>query len=453
MILAFDREGWNSLKDEVPPYNGATWVQHYHKGAEIISASVYSITNLIETGKSINFLFIFASFCTVYFVSKQIFKNNRLLSFFIALVASFNPISIYQLLSTYVDGKITSLIITALCFALIYIKKRNAFSLIPFISIISLLISFKFTGLIYAVILSFGLILFVLIKDKNFKFVLKDSLILLAVGIVSVLFLNLNPYYYNYRDFDHPFYPLMGEGAIDFMPQNTPEAYKKLDKFEKAIASYFIFEIDNEDIIMRAPFVVERKYLNLLRFQGARTGGFGPFFMEISFISLIISLIFFIRPKNTKKEKFNLLLIYSIIIGSVLIMPENWWPRYIPQLYTICLISLLIVFNKTPKIKNLGQLLLLLLFLNSVYTAKMSWTRCLDDTRAVKKTIKELKNEDRDIYMIEWGKYNLDKFSTNRIRLEENDIKYEVLYDEKIWNELKEEKPMFKGSPFELRFK
>jgi hypothetical protein len=245
----------------------------------------------------------------------------------------------------------------------------------------------------------------------------------------------------------------MGEGAIDFMPQNTPEAYKNLDKFEKALASYFIFEIDDDDIIMRAPFVVERKYLNLLRFQGARTGGFGPFFMEISFVSLIISLLFIIRSKNTKKEKVNLLLVYAIIIGSVLIMPENWWPRYIPQLYTICLISLLIVFNKTPKIKNLGQLLLLLLFLNSVYTAKMSWNRCLEDTREVKQTIKKLKNEERDIYMMEWGKYNSDKFSTNRIRLEENDIEYQVLYDEEKWNELEEQKPMFKGSPFELRFK
>jgi hypothetical protein len=245
----------------------------------------------------------------------------------------------------------------------------------------------------------------------------------------------------------------MGEGSIDFMPQNTPKSYKKLDKFEKAIASYFIFEIDNEDIKIRPPFVIERKYLNLLRFQGARTGGFGPFFMEISFVSLIISLLFLIKSENTKKEKIYLLLVYVLILGSVLIMPENWWPRYIPQLYTICLISLLVVFNKIHKTRNLGQLLLLLLFLNSVYTAKMSWTRCLDDTREVKKTIEELKKEERDIYMIEWGKYNLDKFSTNRIRLEENGIEYKVLYDEKMWKELKEEKPMFKGSPFELRFK
>jgi hypothetical protein len=374
-------------------------------------------------------------------------------SFLIALVASFNPISIYQLLSTYVDGKITSLIIMALCFALIYIRSREAFSLIPFTAILSLLIAFKFTGLIYAIILSFGLVLFVLIKYKNFKFVFKDSLIFLAIGIISVLFLNLNPYYYNYKDYGHPFYPLMGEGSIDFMPQNTPKSYKKLDKFEKAIASYFIFEIDNEDIKIRPPFVIERKYLNLLRFQGARTGGFGPFFMEISFVSLIISLLFLIKSENTKKEKIYLLLVYVLILGSVLIMPENWWPRYIPQLYTICLISLLVVFNKIHKTRNLGQLLLLLLFLNSVYTAKMSWTRCLDDTREVKKTIEELKKEERDIYMIEWGKYNLDKFSTNRIRLEENGIEYKVLYDEKMWKELKEEKPMFKGSPFELRFK
>jgi hypothetical protein len=134
-------------------------------------------------------------------------------------------------------------------------------------------------------------------------------------------------------------------------------------------------------------------------------------------------------------------------------MPENWWARYVPQLYIICLISLLIVFNKVPKARSLGQFLLLLLFLNSLYTAKMNWTRCLDDTKEVKRTIEKLKKEDRDIYMIEWGQYHLDKFNTNKIRLEENGIEYEVLYDEKMWSELEEEEPMFKGSPFELRFK
>jgi hypothetical protein len=398
-------------------------------------------------------LFILASFGAVYFVSRKIFKNNILLSLLIAIVASFNPIAIYQLLTTYVDGKISSLIIMALCFALIYVKNQEAFSLISFISVISLLISFKFTGLVYAVILSFGLILFVLIKYRNFKFVLKDSLILLAIGIFSVFFLNLNPYYYNYRDYGHPFYPLMGEGAVDIMSSNVPETYKKLDGFEKAIASYFIFEIDGEDIEIKAPFIIERKDLNPLKYTDARIGGFGPFFMEISFVSLIISFLFFVRPENSKKEKIYLLLTYLLIIGSVLIMPENWWARYVPQLYIICLISLLIVFNKVPKARSLGQFLLLLLFLNSLYTAKMNWTRCLDDTKEVKRTIEKLKKEDRDIYMIEWGQYHLDKFNTNKIRLEENGIEYEVLYDEKMWSELEEEEPMFKGSPFELRFK
>lgn len=422
-------------------------MQHYAKGSEIVSSAIYSFTQRIETAKVFNILFIFSSLLLAAYVFINEFKFKVTESILIASALALNPVAIYQHLSFYIDGQIYSLIVTSIFLMIMYIRKKDNFYLIMFSIIICLLINLKFTAILFAVVLCFALLFFMFfMKVFNCKKTILIGTILLLVGIVSIFLVGFNPYSYNTLKHKHPFYPLAGDSAINFMPENTPNEYKPLNKIKKILASSFILKTDGSKIIPRIPFNLTEWNFTFMQFTDIRVQGFGVFFMEISLLALLLYLYILFNKDYTNKHKVYLVSSASIILLSCLIIPESWWARYVPQMYILTILPVVFtfIFNKQ---NFLSKLVLFFLILNSIYTVVAYVNAAHYNANSINQSIMKLKEENRDIIILENG-----AFYNNRIRLEENQIEYKVV-DLQKWQEI--DKPteiIFCESLFEVKY-
>ena len=171
--------GWNPVYESIDSYNEklddslklntthAIWNDHYANGTWIYASSVYSLTNSIETGKSIYCIIGFATFLiAISFLSKILKKN--LLAVALAILITVNPVFVSQMFSYYNDGVLGNLLIILLISLTLMIsdkfkevKSENYF--LTFV-LISLLINIKFTGLAYAGIYCLAYYLYIAVK-------------------------------------------------------------------------------------------------------------------------------------------------------------------------------------------------------------------------------------------------------------------------------------------------
>ena len=130
-----------------------------------------------------------------------------------------------------------------------------------------------------------------------------------------------------------------------------------------------------------------------------RIGGFGYFWSGI----LLLLLPFVILNKNEISEN-NKIYYFTIILlwSSVLLNPESWWARYVPQFW---LIPIFIIFWKSLNInqnnfnKNFSLLLIILLFCNSLILEFQNLKEAFKFNSARNKFFSSLKNKEIDIYI------------------------------------------------------
>ncbi|MBK8142070.1 MAG: hypothetical protein IPK57_14595, partial [Chitinophagaceae bacterium] len=104
------KTGWNPVNKILPDsVNQAIWINHYAKGAEIPQASIYSMTNRIETGKATNIILLAGSF---FLTASALSVFGRLTMRKVLLLSGLlvlNPVTINQLFTYYVDGQLACL--------------------------------------------------------------------------------------------------------------------------------------------------------------------------------------------------------------------------------------------------------------------------------------------------------------------------------------------------------
>ncbi|HOV34896.1 MAG TPA: hypothetical protein PLS56_02805 [Candidatus Dojkabacteria bacterium] len=452
-IFAIVDDHWNPIRNFNPP-NGTfpnlyVWVKHYPKASEILSSSIYTITGRIESAKAFNLLFIASSFClSLYFLSKELKLNFRRSLLFSFLVA-FNPVSVYQSLTFYLDGEISSLIICGFILIVMLVKSNKRIYLYTLMLLITLLVNFKTTGIIFSVFLCLEYILLLFVNKYSFREVFKRSVPLLLTGICAICVFGFNPYVYNTIHFKNPAYPLVGEDSADIMSYNRPEGYEKLNKGERMFVSYFLFGIDSDTgkIKVRLPFSFNYEDVLSIRDSDPRIGGFGPFFMEICILSGM-SLLYLLRQKKfSKTGKCKLFLYCFSICLLIFVMPESWWARYVPLAYLVPIIIGVFFVVKNKHVPFVVELLIFLLFLNNLYVGMIYSVNPIRYTREINGAIQELKNRNEKVYVYRYG-----EFHNNVQRLKENGIEYEVVEYEERWNSLGEGRMVFYNAPFEIKY-
>lgn len=365
---------WNPIylqMEEVPHLSQflshQIWVEHYLKFAEITQACIYRAFGNIESGKAINYLFAFGAFCYGIAVLGR-FKNiNLAIIILLVFLVVFSPVVMAQIGTYYIDA-LLGVAIAFVLFAMLdldsapNVKKYAIFSLALLATA-----SIKLTGIAYAGIIGIAYLCYkIYCKDfKSAKFIFASGAIALALIVIC----NINPLVTNQLQHGHFGYPLMGKDKIDIITSQQPQNFKDNNAFEKLTKSLFGKTQNigqNGTSALKIPFI---KYSDEgLGDTDTRVGGFGYFFSGIILLCFAMVVINFRRFCDKK-----FIFYFGTIFGSVIINPEMWWARYVPQMwllpFIVIIFSYFILLNKSLQI--LRKSIIFFLLLSFIFTANL----------------------------------------------------------------------------------
>lgn len=416
-VMAF-QEGWNPIYEKFDePISSHLWVQHYSKGKELISAIIYSLTNRIESVKFTNFLIAIACFIFIFHLLKEYLKKGQ--SLFFAFLITLSPTVITQFLTNYIDGFAYNNWLIFVVTLIFFLKKPNAKNMALMVASATLFSSLKFTSLPVLAITGGLTWVYFIIKKKK-----------LPVGIyymaiisgVFMLLVNINPYLTNLADGKSLFYPAYGKN-INVLSYHLPKEMEKNPNIVKFTLSVF-YETGkpHPDYLkgVKWPFSVS---VNEIKNMAYTTGlaGYGVFFSGILVLTLPILFITLIWLKP--KFKTEIILILIGIIGYAAILPASWMARIIPYAYLIPILILLLYTTSDKKTfftSFLSKTTRFFLVINVLLFIGVAFIYNLYYSLENRFILSKLKNENQEICV------QALEYRSNLIRLDENEIKYEL---------------------------
>jgi hypothetical protein len=415
-------KGWNPVREQVDNI----YANHYSKGAWIYAASLYKVFNSIEVGKAFNIVFILGSFLISLAALLSVDRLKISYALLISFIAAFNPVSLYQSLSFYVDGQLSSLLValTSLLFLLAsnkYIEK-GAYLVSLLVPIFVILINVKFSALVYSVVILilFSSYFFVFSRKLFSKFLI-SGLVAFTVGIVIV---GYNPYITNTLYYGHPFYPLAGHGSQDIMGTNTPDSLLNKNRFKKLFLSTFSAsssgkQKSNGYVDLKFPFIIKREEAGTFTTTDTRLAGFGPLFSGL--VVLVLGTIV-VSLKSKNPHRSTLIVGNIILFATVLVNPECWWARYVPQLWLLPILFMIYAqFCQGKIVKCLGNILIISALLNIGFVSIFYVTSNLIATIEMNGFLSKLSRLNREIILSQ------SEFISPQLRLSEHHIKYKLV--------------------------
>ncbi len=414
-------DGWSDFPDKLPasvPYRNQ--IDTYPKAAWVISASIYSATSSLEGAKLLHvvlfacaFLFLFGALLQ----TSQVSSGGALL---IAATAALNPVVIYQSLSFYVDGQLSSLLTALVGLVLLMLAGVRRNQLLLLAALIVLMINIKQTGVVYAGILTMALLALVYFNQREwFRRTMFAAVIggLLGLGVFGY-----TPYVTNTINHGNPVYPILGRADVDFESGHRPPDFNEMNGVNRLVRSTFSEPTVPKDApsVLRIPFTMTQdNYIS--RFWGAdiRLGGWGVLFSGALTLSLLGFLLLFFVPRKPRTVGLALL---GAVAVSVLVNPEAWWARFAPQWYLVALIpGALLLFGTKLPVRAFGLAIVLVLLVNSSlvgYTYYPFNKELTEKHHDYLKLIVDL-NLPITVYF--------GAFPSNRIRLQEAGITYQAV--------------------------
>lgn len=433
--------GWNPLYDEDldegptehlhADYRSNFWINHYAKGNWYLAAISYDLFGSIEYGKVFQLLTMLSTFL-ISFSFVYSLLEKKLMSLIIGVIIVLNPVSWNQIFTFYNDGYLYLTFVLVIIYSIEWLQKKDILTLLALCLSIILMVNTKFTALGYAII-ACGIPLFIIMYNnkgnlKNIfsKKYLKLYLSVIAAFIFAVAITGSASYVKNFIDHKHPFYPLAGEGKVDIMSYNTPEPFKNLSTVEQFYLSLFSKTTNNRKAALenKIPFTVTGDEIKESIKVDTRVAGFGPLF------SGVIILVILALAKNThllfNRKNIYYGIVFGILLLSVVINPEPWWARYIPQFWLIPVVILvLLAANYFKQNKWILYVTLTVFLLNGLLISGNSFKNTLENQNKIEKQLEILqeysKNEEIAIYF--------ETFLSNRNRLEENGVKFKKIDD------------------------
>ena len=334
----------------------ALWINHYPKAVEIVSSALYAFTGNIETGKAFNILFIISNILMGLGVFLRWGRLSQGAGLIFGMILALNPVAVCQSLTYYVDGQTWSLLLAgAYLIFLFVLEKRGAWNMMLALVIFALA-NIKFTSLVYLMVMMAVYYLILLLTSPR-KELIQAVMITGTAILIAVFFIGFNPYVTNTLINGHPFYPVYGENKVDIITGNAPHEFKDKNRFEKFYLSFLgrsgnlMRAWSDEKIELKIPFTFNLNEIKAMAGCDIRVAGFGPFF---SGIFLVSALLYFLNKPGKlgggtgekENDRFpgkgswiDALLFF--VVFSVVINPEFWWARYVPQLWAVPVLMLL----------------------------------------------------------------------------------------------------------------
>ncbi|MEW5746933.1 MAG: hypothetical protein AB1805_16005 [Nitrospirota bacterium] len=411
--------GWNPLHAELSNNDHALWINHYAKGPWIGAAALSQLTGTIEYGKAMNILLLAASMMTCYAALAAMTRIGPEKAVPLSILFACNPVALTQLLSFYVDGQLYSVLLMFLSLAYFAFTKPQGIVMLMLAFSTIMAVTIKFTGLVYIAVLGAGVFAGFLLSGRaaaGTRF-----LAYVALGtLVGVLLVGFNPYVTNFLKKGHPFYPLAGKEPVDIIKPNTPGNLLSRSRVEALALSVFSRSENAtaaKAATIKMPFTVAFSELKAHRGADTRVGGFGPFYSGMLVVALLIVMVAF---RHNAKKTAAAVAGGALILASALVNPAPWWARYVPQLWMLPLIPLVLAHHLHGS-RLLRVLPVLLVLSAAADVALVAGPYCYAqyrDSRALDRQLLSIAESAKPVVV------DFNSFRSNRLRLERYGIRY-----------------------------
>jgi hypothetical protein len=314
------------------------------------------------------------------------------LAVLISFLVAFNPVSIYQSLSFYLDGQLMSLMVILVAVLGFIYRESKWIHYWLLLMVIPVLVNVKLTAGIYTGLIMIGYMGMLWVKSK-FEQLCKTLIYTLFAFFLGFVLFGFNPYVTNTLQRGNPFYPALGTDRSDYTYPQFPANFIGKNSFTLLFYSIFA-KSDNvrgleKQAYLKIPFTVSKDELGAFTDTNAKQGGFGPLFggaILLSFPIIIgVLLNLYSRSKKTGPEENNLgwkepaangaslpniylgLFCLALILATCLINPASSLARFVPQMWLFPIIAALLGYSLQNKLfRTVGHLILMVLILNNV---------------------------------------------------------------------------------------
>lgn len=325
-------------------YNNTIWVECYPKASWYFNATIYAVTNWIESAKVFNLLIFISSFgiCYDYFY----FKLPKKYAYCITFLLIATPTSIAMLTTFYLDGALGNLLITSIVLLMSITDdayERNKILQFVYLGVCIILCgNLKITGLAYegAFCFSFFVMWSVRLIHKNddmwVKKLGKIALFYIGVVCITVFIVGYGVYITNIMNYGNALYPL---GELEGFDTNNNLKSIRLEYASPLIqilSMIFVKTNTNDKLSYlewKIPFTFEIDELKNSTYDVIR-GGTGTFYSGILCIAIVMFLIWnwkFRKNRSIDKKMVYLIMIISFLL--ICIVPAGGQTRYSPYIF------------------------------------------------------------------------------------------------------------------------
>lgn len=299
-------DGWCPYCGLDAPDGMSIWALHYCKAMEMAAAAVVAFTGLIETGKCVNFMLVCGAGMLVADLLRRVTSWSGRRRWTVVAVVAGNPVGVCQMLTYYVDFTKYYYILVLLAGAVWLYRGERRLPVALMLLAVWMAAGTKFNILFDMVLWCAAVTVWFAVHGRRKAAAITASAAL-AGAIGGVLLTGWHPYVTNYISHGSPFYPLLGEGAVDIMDANTPARLSG-----NRVADFFI-----------SLFTVS------LPTYGGRLGGFGALMP----VCLVVSAIALWRAARSIPSA--VWWIAALALFSCFVFPQSWWARYNCQLWLV----------------------------------------------------------------------------------------------------------------------
>lgn len=381
--------GWNPLYDPsihlMQKLPSQIFAEGYPSAFWEIQASIFSLTERINSAKITNFFIGIIAGLTIYCLLRKL-SFGKILSILISFLLVIQPIYVLQLLTFMQDGLGYELLLIAtstLTIGILFPKSYWALALFFFTEL--LLVGTKYSHLPVALVL--GVIFTLIVGNRllNHEYILNRKITSLLLGclLISMLFF-LIPYGRNAFWHRALFYPtniteLMGSVKYNNIPKNIK------DKDNISLLFYGIFS-KSQSIMsgdprsktniaeLKIPFTFSTTEITAsAALYNNRVGGGGPLFSGIVLLTILFLLSASFRT-ITRKQRYALYTSYFfliVIVALSLSVPTPNLLRYVNQLQILPFVVLIPLYAaiKNRYIKTFTFILLFFISINTFFGA------------------------------------------------------------------------------------
>jgi len=376
-------EGWNPVHKPLPPPvigDAITpWAVHYPRAMWVLSANMLAAGLPLAMVKLSNLLVLFAA---ASLLGGALYRAGFSLLFALALtsVAVLNPVVLAQIWTSMNDGALALCVLIFVVSMVTWIGQGKRSYLIAGIAAMILALNLKFSAIpVFVILCAFVCAGAHLMRGTPRMY--SAAAILFAPAFAAIFVLGWSPYVQNFLEQGHIFHPIMGEGAIEIMVgegpayDNTPDVLKERSAVERFFFSLFSETHAGYNTLpqLKLPFTLSPRELRASGGVDVRLAGFGPLFSGSVLVALGTAFLLFVRRAESGPTARTLLFVAAALLASVILMPQNWWARYVPQFWfvPICIAAAALSVN-VRLLQYLGASIVAAMLANSLIVGAAS---------------------------------------------------------------------------------